>query len=655
MAAAKVETEDVPCCPICMEPFNIPKQLPCAHTFCEKCLQSHITTEVTKHSKLCFVKCPVCRNSASPSIKDRPTSEWASLFPTNTVLQSFLTESKVDRLCDASNTEADAVPAEGLCVFCKEAMCGECLKLHRRQKISKDHAIISLEGLASNPENAVKLTEGFTCSEHNGEDIKFYCKDHKVPCCGTCVFEGHKTCVTVINLNKKLLTLLCDSKPDKTISDMKKIEIHLKKFMEVNEAFVTTLEPQVDRLTNKVREVRKKINAALDQLETLVEAEGNRIYKEEFTRIQDENHYCLSLIHAVRNSCYLLEAVNKYGSNFQKFIMSEKMSWQLESYWNLVGEKYEKTDTVLLEVKFAHPIQSLLSLTLSEFGKVVTTASSNTLTCSWRPRKLETVDVIDVNDPTVESQFANTGPYTGVTFLPGDKVVLADYYKSKCILLSSSYQFITSYTLTNNPSDICVLDDEEVAVSMYNQNKIQILSVVGDTIRPVRMITTKYNCDGIEAAGNGDMFVSGPCGYNKGQWSLINMIGEVKCTHKYDSSYSNKGSHIAVNNMKTRVYISVDNKHLLLCFDMNGKTLFTYSPDNLQNPFGVAVDRYDNIYVLGNSSNNIHQLAPDGSVQQIVNIGVPRYPRTICFHKSKDILIITNGLDERKLHIYQLK
>ncbi|KAK3609030.1 hypothetical protein CHS0354_020693 [Potamilus streckersoni] len=633
MAAAKIEIEEIPCCPICLEEFNIPRQLPCSHSFCENCLQSHITTEATKYSKLCFFKCPVCRTSASPSIKDRPTSEWASLFPAKTVLQSVLTKSKVDRLCDACNTEADAVPAEGFCVFCKEVMCVDCLKLHRRQKISKDHTIISVEELASNPESAMKLAEGFTCSEHDGEDIKYYCKDHKVDCCGTCFFEGHKMCSTIIDLKKELPTLLCDSKPDDTIADMKKFEIYLKTFMEMNEAYVTTLKPQVDRLTNKVREVRKKINEALDQLEILVETEGNRIQKEEVIRIHDENHQCLSLLHAVRNSYCLLEAVNKYGSNLQKLIMSEKVRWQLQSYSSLVEKKYEKTDTLMMEVEFAPPIQSMMSLSLSALGNVVTTASSNRLplTCSWRPRMFKKVDVIDLNFPADDIPW-----YTGITFLPGDRVLLADNYNKQCILLSSSYQFITSQTLAYKPWKVCVLDDEEVAVSLYNMNTIQILSVVGDIIRPVRTIKTKYICTGIAAAGKGEMVVHGDCGNDKSQWSLINSRGDVKCAHKYDTTCYHY-NYVAVNTRKTRVYISVFNMDSLLCFDMNGRKQFTYSPDNLRKPCGVAVDRYDNIYVVGNNSDNIHQLSPDGSVIKVVNAGKLGYPCAICIHQMEMI------------------
>ncbi|KAL3890807.1 hypothetical protein ACJMK2_003084 [Sinanodonta woodiana] len=654
MATSYIETEDGPCCPICLEQLIVPRQLPCTHTFCEKCLQSHITTEAVKHTKLNYIKCPVCRSSASPAIKDRPSSEWASLFPVNTVFQSFLpAKTKVDRFCDACRNEDAAVPAEGFCVICKDAMCGDCLKYHRKQNMSKDHAILSLEELECNPENVMKLAEGFTCLEHHGEDIKYYCKDHNIPCCATCFFEGHKICAKVIDLKKELPALLSECIPDEIMNDMNKIENHLKKFMEMNEAFVNSLEPHVNRMADQIREVRKKINSLLDQLEKNVKTEGIRIYKEVVLKKQEENHQCLSLFHSVKNSHYLLETVQKHGSNLQKFLMMEKMKSHLHSYCTLVEEKYKKIDTITVEVQFSSTIQSILSDSLSELGKVVTTTSSITLPlrCSLRSTKeptAERVDVIDLKVPTDHPPW-----YSSLTFLPGDRLMLDDYNNDQCILLSSSYQFITSHTLTGQPWNICVLDDQEVAVSLYNQNKIQILSVIGDIIRPIRMITTKYNCNGIAAAGKGEMVVNGYCGNNKSQWSLINMRGDVKCTHQYDSP-SNNFMHIALNNMKTRVYVS-SIMNSLVCFDMDGRKQFTYGSEILRDPRGISVDRYDNIYVVGWKTNNIHQLSPDGSVLQVKSSGLPKSPYAICIHKSKEILIITSYSVERtKLHMYQL-
>ncbi|KAK3580236.1 hypothetical protein CHS0354_012763 [Potamilus streckersoni] len=654
MATAKIDQEDGPCCPICLEQFNIPKQLPCAHSFCEKCLQSHITTEATKCKTLRCIQCPICRNSTSPSIKDRPTSEWASLFPTNIVLQSVLaTKSKVDRMCDACNLEGVSVPAGGFCVVCKEVMCADCLKFHRKQKMLKDHAILALDELACNPENVLKLAEGFTCSEHHGEDIKYYCEDHKVPCCGTCFFQDHKICFKVIDLKEELPTLLRKCMPEEIIANMKNIEMHLKKFVEINEICVNNLQPQVARMTDQIREIKKKINIILYELEERVRTEGNRIYKEEVIRKQEENHQCLSIIHAVKNSHYLFEAVNKYGSNLQKFLMAEKMKSQLHSYCNLVGEKYEKTETMTFEVNFAHSIQSILSLSLPELGTVATTAIYNTLPLIYlrRPAKnyqVEKVDVIDLQVP-----IGNNPCYFDITFLPDDKLMLADD-NNQCILLSSAYQFITSYSLPGKPGNICGLEDQEVAVSLLNQNKILILSVVGDVFTPVRRIVTNYNCNGIAAAGNGEMVVNGYCNNNKSQWFLVTKKGDVKYLHQYDSQ-NYKDNYVALNNMKTRVYVSVYNMNSLLCFDMDGRKQFTYSPDNLRGPSGVAVDRHDNIYVIGHISGNIHQLCTDGSVFQVITSGVPKCPLAICIHKSKDMLVITNTSNRTKLHSYQLK
>ncbi|KAL3890459.1 hypothetical protein ACJMK2_002741 [Sinanodonta woodiana] len=88
---------------------------------------------------------------------------------------------------------------------------------------------------------------------------------------------------------------------------------------------------------------------------------------------------------------------------------------------------------------------------------------------------------------------------------------------------------------------------------------------------------------------------------------------------------------------------------------MEGKKQYTYSPDNLNHPLGVAVDRDDNIYVLGFFSHNIHQLSPDGCILQVITTGVPQNPRAICFDNIRDTFIITNYSEKTKLHIYQLK
>ncbi|KAL3887989.1 hypothetical protein ACJMK2_000374 [Sinanodonta woodiana] len=653
MTTSITHTENEPTCPICLGLFNVPRQLPCAHTFCQSCLQSYITSKAIEHEKNRCIECPVCRKRAGDFKQTKSTSEWASLFPVDTVIQSMLpTKSKVDRVCDACTAEGSSIVATGFCVVCEEAMCEDCVKFHRKQKMSKAHSILTMEELLNNPQNVMKFAEGFTCFDHKDEDLKFYCNNHKIACCGMCFLENHKTCSDMRKLKEELPALLREMKPSEIIDELKKLETHLKTCIDVKESNMKDLESQITGLTDQIRETRKKINTAFDELEMKVKTEGKRIHKEVAIRIQEENHHCLSLIHAIRNSQLLCETVHKYGIDIQKYLTAEKIKSQLPLYYSQVKEKYERTEIVTVQVKFIPLLESIISLSSSDIGKLVTMTSS-TLSIPGEQKPTKECQVVKVK--TFDVNISGTIPdYTGITILPRDRVMLVDNNNSLCILLNKSHQVVTTHKLTAQPCDICVIGDEEVALSVYCENKIQILSVKDDVISPVRTITTKNECWGIATAGKGEMVVVGDCGNNKYCWSLIRDGREVNYSEQYNSRSRNY-NYIALNNSKTLVYVTVSNKNALLCFNMKGKKQYTYSPDNLKWPFGVAVDRDDNIYVAGYHSHNIHQLSPEVCILQIITTGVPQKPFAISFDNSRDTFIITNNSDHHKLHIYKLK
>ncbi|KAL3888176.1 hypothetical protein ACJMK2_000555 [Sinanodonta woodiana] len=197
MATAITYTEDEPTCPICIGLFNVPRQLPCAHTFCQSCLQSYISSKTIEHEEKRCIKCPVCRITAWYVKQNKSASEWVSIFPVDTVIQSMLpTKLKLDRVCDACNAEGSSVTATGLCAVCEEAMCDDCLNFHRKHKISKAHYILTMEEFMNNPQNVMKFAKGFTCFDRDN-DLIFYCNNHKIACCGICYFESHKTCSDV--------------------------------------------------------------------------------------------------------------------------------------------------------------------------------------------------------------------------------------------------------------------------------------------------------------------------------------------------------------------------------------------------------------------------------------------------------------------------
>ncbi|KAK3600475.1 hypothetical protein CHS0354_023576 [Potamilus streckersoni] len=510
MAITNEQCKDEPTCQIYLGDFNIPRQLPCGHTFCQNCLQSYITSEDTKHEKLGHIECTVCRQTATAFKRNEPTSKWASLFHIDTVLQSmFAKKSKVDRVCDACNSEGISVTAKE---FCAES----CI---------------------------------------NGLDL------------------------------------------------------------------------QVKGFSNQIQEIRRKINIALDELETLIKKEAIRIRKEQVIKKQEENHHCLSLIHAVRNSRVRMETVR---------------------------EKCMNNETISIELEFSPLIKSVLSLSSSSLGKIVTKTTAQNITMpgllkATKDCRFEKVDVIDVILP----DSTNPSDYD-VTFLHGNRVMLADWGQSRCIMVNSSYEFITSYTLTSSSAGLCVVDDQEVAVSLAYHNTIQILSVRDDIISLVRTITTQQTCYGIAASGKREIVVTGDCGNNNYYWSLISIKGDVKSSQQYDSP-SGSYNYIAINRAKTRVYVTLPSMHTLLCFDMKGKKHFIYNPSNLKRPLGILVNRDDNIFFTGCDSSNINHLSPDGSLFQVITTEVPKQPFAICMDKRRDMFIVTDLQDKSKIYLYRLK
>ncbi|KAK3600566.1 hypothetical protein CHS0354_003503 [Potamilus streckersoni] len=520
--------------------------------------------------------------------------------------------------------------------------------------MAKDVIGFSMEDLERSPDSVLRLTDCVTCSEHHGEEIKYYCKYHSIPCCGTCFAKCHTTCWKVIDLEKELPDLLCISKREEIVAYLEQIEAHLMKFMIKNEDKIDNILPHINGSQVKIWEVKSKINFALSKMEEHVIDMESKLYKEVEKEKQDENRQCLSLLQAVRNSQQLLEAVHYHGNNAQKFLTMEKIRSQLLYYMNRVGEKYETIETVTITAELSSTIQSILSMSLPEFGKHVSSRGYNIIPFKGpfsQRNNFKVVGVFNVEAPTVKPP-----RYTDVTFLPDDRLLLVDDENRQCTLISSSYQFIASYQLTFNPWNVCALDNQQVAVSFDSVKFVHILSVDGDVIKPVRAITTRYNCNGIASAGKGEMVVNCYCGKLKSEWYLINIKGEVMHSHPYDcpnNEYNIYSHYVALNNAKTRVFISVHAMNSLLCFGIDGSRLFLYKPGNLLAPKGIAVDKHDNIYVSAKSSNSIHKLTPNFQILKVINERVPMFPQAICIHQSKDTIVVTNGLDSKTLYIYQ--
>ncbi|XP_071093969.1 tripartite motif-containing protein 2-like [Haliotis cracherodii] len=126
-------------CSICLDPYQEPKQLPCLHSFCRKCLGDHIANNVPRGRTLSFT-CPVCRKVTKPANPDgNRLKEWADAFPDNFFIlglmetlntrsskSAVLTIQKTLNTVSEKCTKHPSNKCEAYCTLKRVGVCGQC-------------------------------------------------------------------------------------------------------------------------------------------------------------------------------------------------------------------------------------------------------------------------------------------------------------------------------------------------------------------------------------------------------------------------------------------------------------------------------------------------------------------------------------------------
>ncbi|XP_029558953.1 E3 ubiquitin-protein ligase Midline-1 isoform X3 [Salmo trutta] len=195
-------------CPICLELFEDPLLLPCAHSLCFNCahriLVSHCTPNEPVQSISAF-QCPTCRyvitlsqrgleglkrNVTLQNIIDR--FQKASVSGPNSPSETRRERAALDSKAMTSPSERvqcqfceqdppqDAVKT---CVTCEVSYCDECLKAtHPNKKPFTGHRLIE-------PMPDCHL-RGLMCLEHEDEKVNMYCVTDEQLICALCKLVG---------------------------------------------------------------------------------------------------------------------------------------------------------------------------------------------------------------------------------------------------------------------------------------------------------------------------------------------------------------------------------------------------------------------------------------------------------------------------------
>ena len=294
-------------CSVCMSTFTDPKILPCFHTFCLHCLNELQRTS-GKHGE---ITCPECRRKFQV-----PGSGYPKDLPANFRMNSLLDVMAIQK-CNVSGVKCgncEKRSAESFyCFQCCAFWCEDCSAAHNLIKANKTHRVLAIRDFQDKDiENVLKRAVYCQKKHHEKEELKFFCKQCEVSICNTCVVtfhEGHDK------------VLLQDAANEKKLSLESAIESQKEKVLQMRN-LISGLQNEYIKIQGQVTHIRKSSQSFVDNLIKVVEEKKMEILKkvenkanESFERLAVQQSQVENEIQLIETSIDKTETFLKRSSN----------------------------------------------------------------------------------------------------------------------------------------------------------------------------------------------------------------------------------------------------------------------------------------------------------------------------------------------------
>ncbi|XP_047676336.1 E3 ubiquitin/ISG15 ligase TRIM25-like isoform X1 [Tachysurus fulvidraco] len=226
-------------CPVCLDLLNDPVTIPCGHSFCKVCINTHWDQEDVKR----VYSCPQCKETFTP----RPVLRRNNML-TGVVekLKTEQTASPAHCYAGPGDVECDSCTgrkykAVKSCLDCLASFCEDHLKPHYQSPAFKKHKLV---------EACAELQEKI-CSEHN-KLMEIYCCTDQRFICYLCLMDQHKGHDTV------------SAKAERTKKQNELKEDQMKSQQRIQEK-----QKKVQELKQTVDIIKKRSQAAVDDSEMI--------------------------------------------------------------------------------------------------------------------------------------------------------------------------------------------------------------------------------------------------------------------------------------------------------------------------------------------------------------------------------------------------
>ncbi|XP_033730073.1 tripartite motif-containing protein 2-like [Pecten maximus] len=626
-------------CPICLERLQKPKSLPCLHCFCQECLGTYITKELSgKMASETSFPCPVCRRVTPPINPVESNDKWAEQFPTNAVIQDLIQlkqRSSEPLYCKPCQTKGHMTnPAKFWCKKMDENFCETCMtEFH--DMIHSDCDILDITGYGGARPKQEKSAP--RCDQHDEKKV-WYCEDHQLLGCQICVFENHRSCEEVTTTIKYFQKIKDESRLEDMQDMLKKnteiIGLIVKDFDEQLQSLVQNQEVALQSITD----LRQKVDKRLNTLQKDVTDKLIASFKEEKINMEASLRQCERLMNSMLNTMKSSVTAVEGNDHIETIVLYQRGQAELESCKALLTDM--RKSYTFVSVKH-HIASELGNLDGDAMGKIITEKQPRRFPgshCDLVPHLLEgKVKEIGKFNMKIPSD-KNNCRARGVVFLPCDQIVVSDDYNKKLKLFTDKGQFLDELTIRGYPNDLCLVDNNTVAVAVYNPGGIHVVKVESSKLSlssEIRMSNGK-DCYGITHT-DGRFIV----GTGDGGVYSVTQDGVADLLHQYNSTCWS----LTHDSVKGDTLVSVSNGTpgdvAVSRLSADKRHTDVMKTGVVSRPVGIDVDREGHIYVCGHRSHNVVQMSGDGTqVRELLTSsdGI-KYPWAISINGDKCVVI----------------
>lgn len=469
-----------------------------------------------------------------------------------------------------------------------------------------------------------------------------FCISHELPVCIQCAQEIHSQCNNVVS-----------------IDDLK-----------INETWISGLEESFDRAIKKTNS--DVANKGIHKFEAEKEAIKRTIFdtkaeivqhldnlQDKFFEKELEPKY-KQYLNTAKTKCRKLESLKKEMQMLRHdLLLTKNKELNTETCLEILHLK-QKFETKLIELhsitsdreiiecqidlciqsdvkNFLIKVKTFGDVTVKE--RVVNYRDKNQFLASSR-EGVEHGSVLDTRSLNLKfkSKFSVLQPnkkaaITGCTMTPEGRLFIADGAGSgRLFEYTENGKYIGVVNVTATPLDVATIDNNMIAVA-FGTREIEVIDI--STRKVVNIIKSSGNVRKISDLEGKLCFID--------DYEGIVITDTLGTDKKRINRPFVRYATVANDKM---IFTDAEN-HSVHCYDSSGKPILTFHDDFIDQPAGVVADAEQNIFVVGEASNNLTVIQRHGQAFKTLltaKDGLMK-PGAMCFNKKKNILCL--GLNDK--------